>query len=206
MPPEELNRWPHKKRISMCVVFCHRRLILYDNHADCDADICPFVGQILGFCRTCQHRQGRVCTLTNSSLPDEGYCCHYNVPFIETEVAVTTVMVTPLPMVGFFDQAGNVLPAQIPRRQDGNKGLVPAGCAQTLDDLGIKYQQNGDDLLVDLDQPVLAIYEPIPDILDRFDIPYYHRGQTCYLDPAQSSLPGTFGRGAAVCSPENARN
>jgi hypothetical protein len=184
----------------MCITICHRRRILYDTHSACDADICPLVGQVFGFCRTCRHRRGQVCTLTHSSLPDEGYCCHYNIPFIETEVAVTPAMLAPLPMVGFFDQAGNVLPADIPRREDGNKGLVPAACAQRLDDLGIGYQKNGDDLVVDLTQPVLAIYEPITDILDRFDLPYRRRGQGCYLDPAQLSLPNIFGRRIDVCS------
>ena len=188
----------------MCISYCHKTKILFDNHADCETDVCPFANPIHnGPCQTCQNRQGQVCSLTNTPLPDGGGCCHWNVAFVENIVVVIPAMVAPLPMVGFFDRVKNVLPADVPRqRHSSGKWFIPSDFLSTLNDLGIKYQRINEGLIVDPEQLILAISEPVIQILDRFGVPYYHSSagddaapSTLLLDPGDLSLPITFGLG-----------
>lgn len=108
-------------------------------------------------------------------------------------------MIAPLPMVGFFDRVKNVLATDVAYQQQGNgKWLISSDFSQTLSDLGVKYQHTDEGLIVDPEQLLLAIYEPVAQILDRFSIPYYSQptaggDQVILIDPGELNLPLTFG-------------
>lgn len=117
-------------------------------------------------------------------------------------MVVTPAVVAPLPMVGFFDRVKHILPADVPHEQQGNGvWLIPSDFSSLLSGLGIKYQHTDGGLIVDPEQLLLAIYEPVAPVLDRFSIPYYHQSSgegipaMLLLDPGELSLPAIFGQG-----------
>ena len=80
----------------MCLTFCHRREVLYWNHADCSYEFCPVVAETPRHCHSCRYRQGNICNLTRSPLPGQGGCCHWNVALVATPQPVTLEMLAPL--------------------------------------------------------------------------------------------------------------
>jgi len=113
-------------------------------------------------------------------------------------------MVAPLPMVGFYEQVQNVLPASVPREQTGDgKWLIGSAHVETLDHLGIEYCQAHNDVdgvIVDPHPFILAINAPVSDILDDFRIPYRHEagaelsGSLIMVEPGDFVLPEIFGK------------
>jgi len=73
----------------MCVTFCHRRGVLYWNHASCEPQTCDLARGPHGRCETCLHRQAGICRATNAPLPDAGGCCHWNVALVQGRVEIT---------------------------------------------------------------------------------------------------------------------
>lgn len=78
----------------MCVTFCHKLNRLYWDHEDCHPALCSFAGKSQESCATCRHKNGETCRLTNTVLPQEEGCCHYNVNLIQGPQVVTTEMVS----------------------------------------------------------------------------------------------------------------
>ncbi len=189
----------------MCIVFCHRLRILYENHEDCDEDFCPVVTQACKPCHTCIHkRNDMTCSLTNRPLPnDESGCCHWGITFVEGPLQATPAMVAPLPMTGFYEQVQHILPVDIPREQTSDgKWLIASVHIEILDRLGIEYHQHhhsgavSGGVVIDPNLFVLAINEPVSDILDGYSIPY-HRDEANSLitiDPGEFVLPKVFGK------------
>jgi hypothetical protein len=75
----------------MCVTFCHRRGVLYWNHASCAVETCDLARGPHGRCETCRHCQADICRATNAPLPDGG-CCHWNVALVQGRVEITPAM------------------------------------------------------------------------------------------------------------------
>ncbi len=99
------------------------------------------------------------------------------------------------PLVGFFDAVKNVMPQDIPYRAVNGSWRVSAEHAPKLDELGIPFQADGPDWVqVDPECLILAIDEPVPDILDSLDATYQVVAGECWLDPDQLGLPEIFGR------------
>jgi hypothetical protein len=124
---------------------------------------------------------------------------------VEDKVVVTPAMVAPLPMVGFFDRVKYILPADVPyEQQDNDKWLIPSDFSQILSGLGIKYQHTDEGLIADPEQLLLAIYEPVVQVLDRFSIPYYQQPidsdgrENIFINPGELNLPFTFGYGTGA--------
>ena len=80
----------------MCITFCHRRRLLYQNHEDCELFFCPFATGPYPSCQSCCHRRDGRCALTNAELPAQGGCCHHNVEPAEGPQSVGREMVEPL--------------------------------------------------------------------------------------------------------------
>lgn len=105
-------------------------------------------------------------------------------------------------MVGFFDRVKHILPADVPyEQQSTGTWLIPCDFLSLLSGLGIDYQYTDEGLTVDPEQLLLAIYEPVVQVLDRFNIPYYQQSTgegtptMLLLDPGELSLPDIFGLG-----------
>lgn len=64
----------------MCLTFCHRRRVVYNNHT---CDVCEDCVHRLGGagrCEQCMHYAGNdVCDLTKARVPRWRRCCHWNV-------------------------------------------------------------------------------------------------------------------------------
>src|SRR5688572_30226035 len=73
----------------MCVTFCHKLKRLYWDHEDCHSARCLLAGKPQESCNSCRHKSGDICMLTNSLLPAEGGCCHYNVELVQGAQLVT---------------------------------------------------------------------------------------------------------------------
>ena len=80
----------------MCITFCHRRRVLYWNHADCHPFECEIALELHGRCLDCRHQNDDRCGLTNAPLPDSGGCCHWNVAPTREPQIVTREMLAPL--------------------------------------------------------------------------------------------------------------
>jgi hypothetical protein len=80
----------------MCVTFCIRRNVLYQNHFDCSPTECQVVGESHGHCLDCRHQQDKVCGLTQAPLPAAGGCCHWNVEPMHGPLLVSREMLAPL--------------------------------------------------------------------------------------------------------------
>ena len=179
----------------MCVSYCYRQGVLFWNHDDCSSIFCPVVSEDHGSCQICRHRrEEQICALTNAPLPEIGGCCHWNVQLVEGPVPVTPAMVAPL--AGFYDTARNVL-AEFSHRIIDDHWVIPVTAIESLKALGITYRVSDAGLLVDPDQLLLVIDEPIPDILDRLEAPYLSEPGTekISIDPNRLQLPTTYGHG-----------
>ncbi len=174
----------------MCVTFCHRRKSLYWNHDPC---LCPFAAEDHQSCQTCLHRRGQICALTGATTPQSGGCCHWGVRLVDGMVQVTPAMAAPL--VGFFDAVKNVIPQDIPYQAANGSWRISVEYAPKLNELGIPFQADEQGwALVDPEGLILAIDEPVPDILDSLDAAYQLVAGECWLDPDQLGLPEIFGR------------
>ncbi len=108
-------------------------------------------------------------------------------------VQVTPAMAAPL--VGFFDAVKNVMPQDIPYETGNGSWRISAEHTSKLEDLGIPFQTDGPGwALVEPECLILAIDEPVPDILDSLDAVYQLVAGECWLDPDQLGLPEIFGR------------
>lgn len=81
---------------TMCITWCHQTSTLFWNHSDCSPVDCPLAGALPGHCTACRHRQGHLCGLTRSTLPELGGCCHWNVNPAVGSQAVSRETLAPL--------------------------------------------------------------------------------------------------------------
>lgn len=181
----------------MCVSYCSRQQWLFWNHEDCSPIFCPVVEEQHGTCHTCRHRIGDSCGLTQTPLPateGSGGCCHWNIPPVETPLAVTPAIVAPL--AGFFDTVRHIL-AEVPHQIIEASWVISATHVETLEALGIGYKVGNGGLWLDPEQLILAVDEPVNDILERLDAPYHIELETgvVMVDPMQLQLPLCFGEG-----------
>jgi hypothetical protein len=175
----------------MCVTFCHRKRILFWNHDSCLCSVAD--EEDYESCQTCLHRRGKICALTNEAILKSGGCCHCGVQMVAGVVQVTPAMAAPL--VGFFDAVKNVMPKDIPYQTVNRDWQVSAEYTPKLDELGIPFQVNGQSgVVVNPECLILAIDEPVPDILDSLDAAYQLVKGVCWIDPDQLGLPEVFGR------------
>lgn len=75
----------------MCLSYCHRRNVLWWNHASCRAADCAWAAGNFPEhwrCVSCPHRQGEQCGLTGMALPVRGGCCHFGVTRVHGQVVV----------------------------------------------------------------------------------------------------------------------
>ncbi|MCP4409792.1 MAG: hypothetical protein GY807_19020, partial [Gammaproteobacteria bacterium] len=106
---------------------------------------------------------------------------------------VTPAMAAPL--VGFFDAVKNVMPQNIPYQAVNGSWRVSAEYVSIFDELGIPFQADEQGWVqVEPEGLILAIDEPVPDILDSLDATYQLLDGECWLDPDQLGLPEIFGR------------
>ncbi len=72
----------------MCLTFCHKRNILYDSDTNEVCDVCPDNWGQYKSCQTCNHRRDKQCGLTSAPIPEDRWCCHYNVIQVDGTVLV----------------------------------------------------------------------------------------------------------------------
>lgn len=80
----------------MCITYCFKKAVLYDNHRDCQPVDCAFAGEVHGRCVTCRHQQEASCALTQAPLPAAGGCCHWNIEPVSGPLVVSRAMLAPL--------------------------------------------------------------------------------------------------------------
>lgn len=109
-------------------------------------------------------------------------------------MTVTPAMVAPL--AGFFDTARHIL-AEIPHQATDAQWIIAASHVEPLEALGIAYKVGNGGLWVDPEQLILAVDEPVTDILDRLDTPYQLDPETgaVTVNPMQLQIPLCFGKG-----------
>ena len=88
--------------LAMCLTFCHRRALVYNNHT---CDVCEDCTHRLGGagrCEQCIYYAGNdVCDLTKSRVPRWRRCCHWNVErdeLFETEVLAPSEVAPMVPL------------------------------------------------------------------------------------------------------------
>jgi len=177
----------------MCVTFCYVKQILFWNHNSCTEEICSLAGQAQGPCQTCCHRRDEVCALTNAPLPAADGCCHWNATLIEGFVSVTPAMVAPL--AGFFTRTRDVV-AQYSHQENGDEWIIPLDHIEELESLGVEFGRSSAGLHVNPDRLILAVEEPVVDILEELDAPYLVDGNEVLVDPDELGLPTSrYGEG-----------
>ena len=170
----------------MCVTYCHVKRILFWNHSSCTREICPLAGQAQGSCQTCCHRTDERCVLINAPLPAAGGCCHWSASLTEGLVPVTPAMVAPL--AGFFTKTGEIV-ADYSRQVNGNEWIISPDHIEELESLGVAFERSSTGLHIDPERLMLAVEEPVVDILEQLDAPYLIGGNVVLVDPDELGLP-----------------
>ena len=100
------------------------------------------------------------------------------------------------PLAGYYDAARHAL-ADKPHQVIDDSWLVPVVYLEQLEALGIEYEVINEGLLVNPEQLILVIDEPITDILDRLETFYQLEPETgtVFVEPGRLALPLTFGHG-----------
>ena len=100
----------------MCITYCSRKQVLYDNHNDCQPTDCEFAGEIHGRCVDCRHQQEDICGLTQAPLPAAGGCCHWNIEPASGPLVVSREMLAPLQLTIDESEVGLLKDLGVPYR------------------------------------------------------------------------------------------